>query len=1008
MTERFKNYSSYVYFKKGLRCLRQHGVRYTWQKAKGRMQGRKEESIKTMKSAVKKYHYSIDDIKRIVSQKSITTVSFDLFDTLLVRPSMNPTDIFYLLQERVREEYNLDFVALRLHAEENMGTEDATIYDIWDWIRKKNRLPLGVTEALMNMEVELETQLLTVNEEMLSVLQYAKNAGKRIIITSDMYLGKSILAEILSAKGITNINEIYVSCDLHARKSTGEIYQLIADLEGVEDNSRIVHIGDNEHSDYAMALNVGITAVYYPSIWEDACGNGRPWDGILNTSTSQDPYTRLLMSYSIFYTYLVRGRKYDLDKCFANYGDIASLYLGSVLLAISFDLLNNQEIQKGYDRISFAARDGYLPKKIYDTLANKTKALPSHYFQASRQALSYTSYKDFFDYFDKYSWDDMNQPYRLDNYIKLIIVDKKLAAYIISDMTSEEQSIDLSERLLEARKVLLRYKRELNIYFEEQAKLARIYYSEQFPGNAETAKRYLVFDCGYSGSVSVGLMGVRQESNVKFDKYYVWETELNKKRDRENGTKTFCLSPSNSFGGTNLIFEELFSPLEGSCLGFVRRGEEVEYVQDDFHPDACMEQAMCDIQNICIDYAKQFRELFAPYMSGFVLTDRDALTKVGEVAFLNSPYMEISMLKVIRFTDSLNGGIPIELSKKVYDAYQIMGKYSTPFHCTQFANPNVYDLPRRSTRTALKVGIHQHIHYSFVLEEFICYLKDFPIPYDLFITTTQPQAIGAIRNMCTALLPNLNKLEVIETENRGRDVAPWLLNTRMSQSDYDLFCHLHSKASVEYDDGVGLRWRRYLLDNLISHDAVVDIVEMFANHADIGCVFPRPFETIQNIMINQGIPLIGEAGEEQIINGLLRRMNIDRLYSRDDLLCSFGTMLWYRPKALQPLFDVGLTMEDFPEEPIPVGGTLAHAIERMPGVICESQGYRAVIFNEDQPVEKGDVQPLLSPPLVTQFPVPPYFRSWRGHPFGWYIKKTIKAFLPYGILRVYQRIRYNF
>ena len=80
----------------------------------------------------KVYHYSLDDIKKIVQQEKIKVVSFDLFDNLLVRPSMRPTDIFYLLEEKVRREYGLDFVGMRLHAEEELHTDDATLADIWN------------------------------------------------------------------------------------------------------------------------------------------------------------------------------------------------------------------------------------------------------------------------------------------------------------------------------------------------------------------------------------------------------------------------------------------------------------------------------------------------------------------------------------------------------------------------------------------------------------------------------------------------------------------------------------------------------------------------------------------------------------------------------------------------------------------------------------------------------------------------------------------------------------
>ena len=954
------------------------------------------------------YHFIIEDLKKLVSQKSITTVSFDLFDTLLLRPSMNPTDIFYLLQDKVKREYDLDFVDLRLHAEEEMKDEYATIADIWNWILRKHSLNVGVADALMKLEIELTTRLLIVHTEMLSVLKCAKEAGKRVIVTSDMYLGAEILSAILREKGISEVDAVYVSCDLHARKSSGEIYSLVAEKEGIEDLSQVVHIGDNVHSDYQMALNAGLTAAYYPSIWEDACGKGRPWEGVLNASSVQDPYAKILVSASLLYTYLVRHRNFDSERCFDNLGDIASLYLGNILLAIALDLQNNEDIQKQYDRISFTARDGYLPQKIYDILAEGREKIPSHYFQASRQALSYTAYNGFFDYFDKCSWGVSVLPYRLEDYVRLTIVDKAVGSAVIGQMTEAEKAIDLSRDLLQARQVLYRFQEKLDAYFQRQKELAVQYYLEQFPG---TGKRCLVFDCGYSGSVSVGLMEARKKDGLKFDKYYIWETEDNKKRDKANGTKTFCLSPSPVQAGTNVVLEECFSPLEGSCLGFEWKKNKAAGVQQIIHPDDRMKQAMTEIGDVCEEYARFFRELFAPYLSDFRLADGDAILKSGEHGLCGSPYMEASLLSPIRFADSLIAGIPVALSKKLYDVYQITGKYQTVFHGTPFLNPEVYVKPCREIKSSLKIGIHQHVHYAHVMEEFICYLKDFPLPFDLIITTTQENAVAVIKNQCTVLLPNMKNIKVLVTENRGRDVAPWLVGTRPFQKDYDLFCHMHGKSSVEYFDGVGTNWRRYLLDNLLAHDAAVDIIQLFEDNPDIGCVFPAYYEYIARICISERIPLVGEFGEQKMIEKLMTEMNINRLFSRDDLLYSCGQMLWYRPKAMQPLFDRGLMMEDFSEEPVPNGGTIAHAIERMPEVVCKSQGYRTVIFNEVQLPTRQNIFEKL--PIMEARPVPapnipaPY-RSWKGHPVKWYIIKIIKSFIPYGLLRVWQRKRYKF
>lgn len=955
----------------------------------------------------KVYHYSLDDIKKIVQQEKIKVVSFDLFDNLLVRPSMRPTDIFYLLEEKVRREYGLDFVGMRLHAEEELHTDDATLADIWNYIGKKHSLNLGVVNTLMNLEIELEKRLLTVRPEMLSVLNCAKKAGKRVIITTDMYLGANILSDILASKGVTHIDAIYVSSDLHARKSDGKLYALIAEKEKVENPAQIVHIGDNFRSDYQMALDAGVTGVYYPSIWEDACGSGRPWERVLGADSSEDPYIRLMTSYAIYDTYLIRGRKFDSNRCLDNLGDVASLLLGNVLLAIAFDLLNNEQIQQDYDGVFFAARDGYLPRKIYDIIASEVKgSLPSHYFQASRQALSYTSYPGFIEQFDDISAGTINQPYRLENYIKLIIVDKSLVHQILSSMTDEERSIDLSEHLLEARSVLVRYKERLDAYFSVQRELAQKYYGNLFP---EQEKRYLIFDCGYSGSVSIGLTGARKDCDIKFDKYYIWQTKTNQKRDRENGTKTFCLSPSDDFAGTNLVFEECFSPLEGSCIGFEMQNENVVGVQDSLSPDENMTRSLYEIHHICEDYARHFVDLFKPYLSCFKLVDRDVLTRAANVAFVRSPYMEASLLKPIRFTDSLNGGVPIELSKKLYDSYELMCKYPTVFHGTQFLNPEVFAIPRREVSTNLKIGIHLHIHYLHVLEEFLCYLKDFPAPFDLIITITDAKAEGAIQNLCDTLLPNLKKLIVLAVENRGRDVAPWLVATRLYQKDYDLFCHLHGKASVEYEAGAGTTWRRYLLDNLIGHNAASDIIKMFDSDSDLGCVFPNYDEYVAKIIVSNQIPPIGEFGEQKMIEELMQKMGIDRLFSRDDMLYSCGTMLWYRPNAMKPLFDLKLTTEDFPPEPIINGGTIAHAIERVPGLVTMSQHYTVKIYNEMQP-QMLDPLAMLPPPASAAVAVPTGipFRTWKGHPIKWYIKKIAKSIFPYGVIRLWQRIYYKF
>lgn len=52
-----------------------------------------------------------------------------------------------------------------------------------------------------------------------------------------------------------------------------------------------------------------------------------------------------------------------------------------------------------------------------------------------------------------------------------------------------------------------------------------------------------------------------------------------------------------------------------------------------------------------------------------------------------------------------------------------------------------------------------------------------------------------------------------------------------------------------------------------------------------------------------------------------------------------GSMFWARVAAIRPLLDLALTPDHFPPEAGQVDGTLAHAIERMLGVVCQAGGY---------------------------------------------------------------------
>ena len=56
-------------------------------------------------------------------------------------------------------------------------------------------------------------------------------------------------------------------------------------------------------------------------------------------------------------------------------------------------------------------------------------------------------------------------------------------------------------------------------------------------------------------------------------------------------------------------------------------------------------------------------------------------------------------------------------------------------------------------------------------------------------------------------------------------------------------------------------------------------------------------------------------------------------------IAPLGTMFWFRPAALKPLFDHDWTWEEFPPEPNNIDGTVLHAIERAYGYVAQASGY---------------------------------------------------------------------
>ena len=206
-------------------------------------------------------------------------ISFDIFDTLILRAVDNPQDVFLKLGYKIIEDgcvrKNLspyEFKQIRILSEkkafENSKTKkcnneldnEVTLNDIY------NEMPcnLGNIDRIKNFEIEIEKQYTYLNPVIYDFMKYLKSRGKRIFLISNMYLNKKILKEILLVNNFeySLIEDIIVSCDVSLNKTSGKLFEYVSNKYNIE-NNEILHIGDNYDVDIQGAKRAKIDAIKY-------------------------------------------------------------------------------------------------------------------------------------------------------------------------------------------------------------------------------------------------------------------------------------------------------------------------------------------------------------------------------------------------------------------------------------------------------------------------------------------------------------------------------------------------------------------------------------------------------------------------------------------------------------------------------------------------------------------------------------------------------------------------
>jgi len=268
-----------------------------------------------------------------------TLISFDVFDTLLRRPFLEPFHAFEALgREAGRERIWAEEAARYRHGNQS----DVTLEQIY---------------ALLcypaDIELELERELLYPRAEIGTWLKLATAKRKKIVAVSDMYLPHAFISDVLRKCGIA-VDDLIVSSHDGVTKMDGSAYRLLSERHHVP-FPEILHFGDNPHADYKMPKRMGIASVLVADKIPRNAENHHI-SSLVRTLARGTPGASAVGA-------ILRDSLVN-DGLSSFWIDIGR-FIAAPLMVSFAQWARSQAEHAGIDRLAFSARDGKMPREVF-------------------------------------------------------------------------------------------------------------------------------------------------------------------------------------------------------------------------------------------------------------------------------------------------------------------------------------------------------------------------------------------------------------------------------------------------------------------------------------------------------------------------------------------------------------------------------------------------------------------------------------------------------------------
>lgn len=318
-------------------------------------------------------------------------VSFDVFDTLLIRlvPSEWTTRLAVekfigFLEKEASGRLTFQEIYGNRCAFKFANTPRTFVFErqwtLSQWLEQvsgRYNIPLDtVLECGFRAEIEAESVCLIVADEVSDTLRLVKQAGLIVVATSDMWLDRDLLRDLLKRFGL-HFDAVFSSGSEGVSKRRGTLFRKVRQQFGLPAGA-LLHVGDHWKNDVLMPRLMGSKAAWIAGADDRKFGM---LDGLLPKGRwAKQPCQTIVRA--------LATKSASKAKAADSYYRLAYDYLAPLLILFALSQWRKFRAQR-IEHVFYIARDAWLPFEVYGLLEDYLgNDFSRYYVRLSRSAVT--------------------------------------------------------------------------------------------------------------------------------------------------------------------------------------------------------------------------------------------------------------------------------------------------------------------------------------------------------------------------------------------------------------------------------------------------------------------------------------------------------------------------------------------------------------------------------------------------------------------------------------------